>query len=197
MSTPFDTVAPAAATVVPATEKQLDFLRSLMVSKAALMGLDSTEAAAKLDAWLPTLSKAAAHTQIDKTLDVLKGLRVSSPVHAPAAPKVTVDVPEGRYALPTEDGATNATAFYKVGRPTTGRWAGYVFVKLLVGGDEQKLSQKHSMGVLGRIAAFGAEKSSALYGHEIGRCGICHTRLTNDDSRARGIGPKCSQAMGW
>lgn len=109
----------------------------------------------------------------------------------------STEVPAGRYAVATESGATNELAFYKVDRPTEGRWAGYVFVKHLLGGEEQRLSQKTAKAVLAKIAAAGPEAASAAYGHEIGRCGICHTRLTNDDSRARGIGPKCAANAGW
>lgn len=106
-------------------------------------------------------------------------------------------VVEGRYAIPTEDGAINELAFYKVDRPTEGRWAGYVFVKRLVGPEEQRLSQKQGAAILAKIGEFGAEKASKLYGKEIGHCGVCGRRLTNDDSRAAGIGPVCAEGLGW
>ncbi len=106
-------------------------------------------------------------------------------------------VVEGRYAIPTEEGAINELAFYKVDRPTEGRWAGYVFVKRLVGPEEQRLSQKQSAAILAKIGEFGAEKASKLYGKEIGHCGVCGRRLTNDESREAGIGPICAQGLGW
>ncbi|UXE04420.1 hypothetical protein SEA_FUNSIZED_49 [Mycobacterium phage Funsized] len=106
-------------------------------------------------------------------------------------------VPAGRYAVETEDGAVNTLAFYKVDRPTEGRWAGYVFVKHIVGDDEQRLAFGTAKAVLRKIAEAGAEAASARYGHEIGRCGLCDRQLTNDDSRARGIGPICAAKAGW
>jgi len=106
-------------------------------------------------------------------------------------------VPAGRYAVETEDGATNELAFYKVDRPTEGRWAGYVFVKLLVSDSEQRMSFPASKAILRKIAEVGAEAASARYGHEIGKCGICGRTLTNDESRERGIGPVCADKMGW
>ncbi|QOP65588.1 hypothetical protein SEA_SUIGENERIS_46 [Mycobacterium phage Suigeneris] len=109
----------------------------------------------------------------------------------------SIDVPAGRYAVETEDGATNALAFYKVDRPTEGRWAGYVFVKLMVSDDEQRLSQKAGQAVLQKIAAAGPAEASARYGHEIGECGVCGRTLTNDESRAYGIGPDCRKKLGW
>ena len=187
MSTPFDTRPGTVAR--EATESQITYLRSLMMDKAARLGLDAAEASAKLDAWLPTLDINHASAHIGFTLDALKAL---PKVQAPA-----VDVPAGRYAVATEDGATNALAFYKVDRPTEGRWAGYTFVKLIVSDDEQRLSRAASQAVLAKIAEVGPAEASALYGHEIGSCGVCGRTLTNDESRARGIGPVCIERMGW
>jgi hypothetical protein len=119
----------------------------------------------------------------------------TSPVW-PGTPSADV-VPEGRYAVETEDGATNALAFYKIDRPTEGRWAGRVFVKLITGGDEQRLSWPTSKAVLAKIAAVGAESAMLRYGREIGNCGHCGRQLTNDVSRELGIGPVCRQNMGW
>lgn len=107
------------------------------------------------------------------------------------------DVPAGRYALDTNDGAHNDVAFYKVDRPTEGKWAGYVFVKLMISDDEQRLNRAAAQGVLRRIAEIGAEECSARYGHLIGECGICGRTLTNDESRERGIGPVCAAKAGW
>ena len=120
------------------------------------------------------------------TTSEVKAANVSQ--HEPTAE----DVPAGRYAVATEDGATNALAFYKVDRPTEGRWAGYTFVKLIVSDDEQRLSRAASQAVLAKIAEVGPAEASALYGHEIGSCGVCGKVLTNDESRARGIGPVCA-----
>jgi len=113
-----------------------------------------------------------------------------------AFPSIDV-VPAGRYAIETEDGATNELAFYKVDRPTEGRWAGYVFVKLMISDGEQRMSFAASKAIMAKIAEAGAEAASARYGHEIGECGVCGRTLTNDDSRARGIGPVCAQKNGW
>lgn len=109
----------------------------------------------------------------------------------------TVDVPAGRYAVETNEGAVNTLAFYKVDRPTEGRWAGYVFVKHIVSDGEQRLSQAAGKAILAKITEVGAEVASARYGHEIGECGVCGRTLTNDESRARGIGPVCAAKSGW
>lgn len=106
-------------------------------------------------------------------------------------------VPAGRYAIDTYDGAHNGVAFYKIDRPTEGKWAGRVFVKLMISDDEQRIPFAAAKGVLRRIAEVGAEAASARYGHEIGECGMCGRTLTNDESRARGIGPVCAAKAGW
>lgn len=147
------------------------------------------------------LSKKGASALIDWLMD--QPQVAPSTIAAAKARAVSDDmpgedaVPAGRYAVATDDGAINALAFYKVDRPTEGRWAGYVFVKHLVGGDEQRMSFPASKAILRKIAEAGAEQASAAYGHEIGECGICGRRLTNDDSRERGIGPVCAANMGW
>ncbi|AGT12782.1 hypothetical protein PHELEMICH_45 [Mycobacterium phage Phelemich] len=192
--------APAGASFAPAmTEGQRGYLRDLMLKKAQIKGMDMGAAEDTLDTWFATLTKADASVQIDKAQAWLKE---NAPSVAAAAPVVGHDVyativPAGRYAIETTDGAINSLAFYKVDRPTEGKWAGRVFVKLEVGGDEQRLSQKQGLGIIAKIAAAGAAQASARYGREIGRCGVCSTRLTNDESRAYGIGPDCRKKHGW
>lgn len=212
MATPFDIhrchVRPAAAI----TNGQANYLRDLMAQKAELLGKPALDAERQVDAWLLTLSREGASAQIEKQKDALAQLRAD----ANASAAITVDrlasraesdrisgtpgadiVPAGRYAIDTDDGATNVTAFYRVDRPTEGRWAGRVFVKLIISDDEQRLSWPVTKTVLRKIAEVGAINASARYGHEIGECGICGRTLTNDDSRARGIGPVCAAKAGW
>lgn len=121
---------------------------------------------------------------------------VTAEVTVAGMPDATV-VPEGRYAVATEAGAINTLAFYKVDRPTEGKWAGRVFVKHIVSDNEERMSFAASKAILAKIAAVGAAEASAAYGHEIGSCGVCGRQLTNDESRERGIGPICVDKMGW
>jgi hypothetical protein len=141
------------------------------------------EGASKLITWLFDLTPGAP--KADAELPVT-GDRPSAEV-----------VPAGRYAVATEAGATNELAFYKVDRPDSGKWAGFVFVKLMQSDEEQRLSRAAGDAILRKIAAVGAEAASAAYGHHIGECGLCGRTLTNDESRARGIGPKCASKAGW
>ncbi|MBV9869122.1 MAG: hypothetical protein JO214_00625 [Frankiaceae bacterium] len=107
-------------------------------------------------------------------------------------------VPAGSYALTIEDSSVgNDLAFYRVDRPTEGKWAGFVFVKLELGPETQRLSIPAQKSVLRRIAEVGAREASILYGQKIEKCGVCHTKLTNKESREAGIGPDCRKKFGW
>lgn len=105
-------------------------------------------------------------------------------------------VPAGRYAVYNEDQTVNDIAFYKVDRPTEGRWAGRVFVKQIVGPEERRLSWANTKAILAKIAVDPAA-ASILYGQNTEHCGVCHTRLTRKESRERGIGPDCAKKYGW
>lgn len=183
-------------TMRAASEGSVNYLRDLMVEKARTRTVDVNEAEQRINYWLEGRNQREVSENIDRLKAEgftghreVQGSTQSNPVNAV--------VPAGRYAIETGDGATNALAFYKVDRPTEGRWAGYVFVKLLVSDNEQRLSREASATVLRNIAAVGAQAASARYGHEIGECGVCGRTLTNDESRARGIGPICADKAGW
>jgi hypothetical protein len=101
------------------------------------------------------------------------------------------DVPAGHYAVPST--GNNDLAFYRVDRPTEGRWAGSVFVKIVVGGrPDTGVPRRFVPGILARIVEAGIDEAARLYGQKIGRCYKCNRRLTDKVSRAAGIGPDCA-----
>ena len=104
------------------------------------------------------------------------------------------NVPAGRYAVTGND---NQTVFVKVDRPTEGQWAGRIFVKIQAGDDLHRTSRTTADALLGKIAADGVQAAMLRYGREIGSCGHCGRTLTNEESRAAGIGPVCRDKMGW
>lgn len=98
-------------------------------------------------------------------------------------------VPAGCYAIDTvSDNAVNAVMFVKV---WVGR-TGFVKVYQQVGSDSVDLPWRMVQSVLARIAADGVEAAMTRYGRELGICGHCGRPLTNDASRAAGIGPVCA-----
>lgn len=156
--------------------------------------------ASALIEWLKGLpiKGGSAGIRVERALDRMDAeAKVDAPAPVAGTDAYADSVPAGRYAIDTQVHAVNGTAFYKVDRPTEGKWAGRVFVKQIISDDEQRLSQKQGLGILARIAEVGAEAAAARYGHEIGECGMCGRTLTNDVSRERGIGPVCAAKAGW
>lgn len=117
-------------------------------------------------------------------------VEVTAEVEVPAAP-----VPDGRYAVYNDDQSVNDIAFYKVDNVATGKWAGFTFVRQIVGPDEQRLSQRQGRAILAKIAAAGVTESFQLYGRSTQVCGVCGTNLTNKESREYGIGPVCREKL--
>lgn len=118
-------------------------------------------------------------------IDTLKALAGN----APAAPRPELpQIPDGRYALdPVREDSNNSTVFYHV---NTNR--GYVNVYHQVGPSLVPVQWAMVPAVLRRIEAAGIRASMIRYGRELGVCGSCGRELTNDASRAAGIGPVCA-----
>jgi hypothetical protein len=124
-----------------------------------------------------------------------------------AADLHTPDVPASRYALPALDTTHGSLDFVQVDRPTKGRWAGRTFVVRLIGspGDfrQVRLPRDVSQDFLRRIASdtlldagrslSGAEAAAVRFSRHFTVCAACLSPLTDDDSRARGLGPVCAK----
>lgn len=100
------------------------------------------------------------------------------------------------YAVDNFDGEVT---FLKVDRVTTGKWAGWVFVKqVLGGGSEHPLGKQRPgdsyTGTFERLIRKVLEnplEAARRYGLELGICSDCGRTLTNAESREYGIGPVC------
>lgn len=130
-------------------------------------------------------------------LEFPEGVELSATEDAPKAPAAydpeESPFPAGRYALVRH----GVVKFYKVDRPTEGRWAGYVFVKGLAGDEEHAIRNRtEKAAILSEIGA-DVREASIRYGREIGSCGVCGRTLTDPESRAAGIGPVCAGKQGW
>jgi hypothetical protein len=101
------------------------------------------------------------------------------------------DVPAGHYATRSATG-NNDLDFWRVDRPTEGRWAGRTFVKRVIGGKaDSPVRGATALAALKAILANDIGRSRVLYGREIGRCWKCNRHLTDEVSRSLGIGPDC------
>lgn len=130
---------------------------------------------------------------------------VDLPVRGPASPvdrfkalaAKLPDLDRAYYGVSVIDKEKSNEAFYEfyqVDKPQSGKWKGYTFVKRQAGDDFFRVGFQKSINVLEAIAS-DPEKALAAYGHEIGRCGICHRTLTDPESIARGIGPICLERL--
>ena len=88
---------------------------------------------------------------------------------------IAESVPAGRYAL-VENGTVK---FYKVDRPTEGRWAGYVFLKQQAGDEFHKVFGTHRREYILEAIAADVRGATERYGRELGVCGVCGRTLTD------------------
>lgn len=122
------------------------------------------------------------------------GVPDTKPVADTVIPGVVRSVVAGRYAIAHGNGVVK---FFKVDKPTEGRWAGYTFVKRVAGGEEFPVQARHEREVILTRIGLDPAAASKLYGTEIGECGVCGRQLTHEHSRAAGIGPVCAAKFGW
>jgi uncharacterized protein DUF6011 len=98
-----------------------------------------------------------------------------------------VIVDAGRYAI-MDNGVLK---FYRVTKGK-GRWAGRTFVDVQASDDFHPIRDRaHRDAILVAIAD-APMQAMVRYGHELGVCGKCGRTLTDESSRAAGIGPVCS-----
>lgn len=111
------------------------------------------------------------------------------------------DVPAGRYAIVVgdsdPDGDGSIVKFYKIDRPTEGRWAGRTFVNVQASDEFYPVRNTGERSKILAEIAKDPQAAMLRYGVELGSCGHCGRTLTNEESRARGIGPICAGKMGW
>jgi hypothetical protein len=158
------------------TDKQIAFISELQAERVP-------EAERFGSIRLASLTKAGASAMIATLLEKPK---------LPDAGDGVADVPAGRYAV--EDNGT--LKFYKVDRPADGKWAGRTFVKVQASDNEFPVRGAAAARVL-RLIARDPKAAMLRYGAELGHCGHCGRTLTNEESRAAGIGPICAGKMGW
>lgn len=116
---------------------------------------------------------------------------------APAPePEKVPDVPAGRYAILAPDRTgSEVLKFFRIDIPTEGRWKGYVFVKEQASDDLYPVRDKDRRNAILRKIAEDPRKAMLEYGRKIGKCGHCGRTLTDEESRAYGIGPVCRNKM--
>lgn len=180
----------ATYTVVPATEKQLAFLKRLQAERVVSEKI-AGDIAFELEQ--PT---GPTKRIISEIIDDLLKAPYSRATQAKTGPKQPPlpEVPTGRYAVEGRDGKLK---FIRVSRPADGAWAGWTFVEVQAGDEFWRLKGDQPRKALEAVLAYGPKEASLRYGHELGHCGVCGRTLTDADSRAAGIGPVCRVKLGW
>lgn len=99
-------------------------------------------------------------------------------------------VPQGHYATESATG-NNDLDFWRVQKPDKGKWAGYTFVNRVIGGRPSVAVRGATAEAALKAIAKDVPGASIRYGQELGRCSRCNRHLTDETSRALGIGPEC------
>lgn len=167
-------------TIPAATEKQVAYINKLCADRQ----LDAPDTSA--------LTRRSA----SKLIDALR----ATPLPAKPVAPIAAPVPDGYYAI---DGTgSQPVDFYRVNTPTSGWWSGYTFVSQVVGGqgDHPVRDRNRRANIIRSIQKATPSAAAERYGQEIGRCGICNRTLTDETSRAIGVGPDCRSGkatVGW
>ncbi|MBV9921911.1 MAG: hypothetical protein JOY78_13805 [Pseudonocardia sp.] len=172
MPTPFETCI-ESPDIERATERQLSYLRDLMMKKAAIKGITPGQAAMQLDLWFPTLTRQDASNQINKAAQWLAEQESSS----------ATDIDDGFYEL--SDGR-----IVKVVHAVHGSGRQYGKVR-----DTQTGGFSMERGIVAEVRTKGTKLTLARaqeLGHLYGMCVRCGATLTDETSIANGIGPICA-----
>lgn len=98
---------------------------------------------------------------------------------------------EGRYAVEMD----GKLRFFHVSKPAEGKWAGFTFVKEQASDDLYRVRGERAATAI-RTLSEDPQAAMIRYGMELGKCGVCGRTLTDEESRANGIGPICAEKFG-
>jgi len=175
-----------------ATEPQLNYLRGLRDGKD-LSGLTEEQQDWLMNADFDTFPSELPKLRMSTVIEQL--------IELPWIPKnrsEKSDLPDGRYGVKNVPGHKNKVSFFQLRTPKEGDWAGYQFIDQIVGhgkryGVKEADTRKKIRDL---IKKQGINECLQLFGQEFGHCGRCGRELTDDTSRAWGIGPDCRKILG-
>lgn len=193
-------VSTEAAPAGTASEKQVAFITSLLNEKDLRAGGKVTATDDELPAIIESMkAKASTLTIKDASAWITRLLDLPKTANVQQVRMSSPEVADGRYAVDSStigDGNDSGIRFYRVRTPEEGKWAGFTFVDAQASDDLHPIRNRaHRSQILKAIAADPIE-CLQRYGHELGCCGVCARTLTDETSRAIGIGPVCRERMG-
>jgi hypothetical protein len=159
----------------------------------------------------PSNSNGVPQTQVVHESAPIRGTErngampsVSDWAQVRAAAAVLPNVAHGHYAIQVRDFECAATGggglvwkFYKVDKPQRGAYKGRTYLSVQASDDFHLVRGAAAQLAIFQAIGFNPQKAMTDYGHQLGRCGICHRTLTDPESIARGIGPVCAGKIGW
>lgn len=175
-----------ASLVIDAAKKELDRRRKAGIAPAGQPERKATERQRELIANLLTERVYDAEVDVDSLSPAKASALIDALFAAPRAKVAGHGIREGRYAY-TTDGGTTAD-HYRVGR--SGR------ITIWTAGGEYPYTGKGLNEGLAWIKD-NPREAAELFGRLVGSCGRCGRELSDDDSRARGLGPICAGKSDW
>lgn len=95
---------------------------------------------------------------------------------------------EGSFAVRLD----GVVKFYQITTGRRGQWAGKIFVNVCASDDRHPVKSPDSLVAVLAAILKDVEGARKLYASELGHCYVCHKELTDEASRAAGIGPVCA-----
>lgn len=178
----------------PATERQIDYVRSLVARRDTSTVVEMVTNLEDL-----ILSDRLTHRDVNHAIPMLKLLPLKTDIRQRDQTVGTrivlagTKIPDGYYAI----GPVGDTRFYHVSKPTTGKWSGYIFLNIQAGDDLHPVKNHTERLRVLEVIAEDVRAAAIRYGMELGRCSQCNRTLTNPDSITAGIGPICAGKQGW
>jgi hypothetical protein len=177
-------VAPNAVNLKPLSEKQYNYINTLRIERGEKPFLGGYE----------EVSESMTLTQAKAEVTRLKA--ISKTGDASALDALIAQIPEGRFGVSSLSGK-NDIDFYKVEKPSEGEWAGWIFVRMIVGGKpDYNIKGRRRHDVLKVIAETGWETAAQIFASQMGQCWMCGISLTKYASRQLGQGYICSCKRG-
>jgi hypothetical protein len=160
-----------------ATERQVSYLNALRDDKD-ISSLRPDQIAWLRDADFATIPKRRASDIIEQ----LKALPWAINTNSGGNAGDVIDVPDGRYAIPKDDGTL---MFYSIKK---GKYTTFVDVWA----SDARWPVKNNAEKVRILTAIKNDPDAGpRFGREIGRCYVCGRTLTDMISRSLGIGPVC------
>lgn len=146
--------------------------------------------------WLPLCSPCAHSTQADRT-DRADALRAVLAEIETLSQQVLDAMGRGDQKQPNvglaiaDSTGQNDLRFYRVTRRdrVTQVWS------VIGGRDDAVMAPEQALDALRAIVAVDIEDAARTYGRELGQCCLCGRHLTDESSRAAGIGPDCMRRL--